>query len=211
MLMLLPCKNTCVTSCIWTDNMVLNLDSAVKCSQSQFLGICASIIPRRRYRVSPSSKPWFSNYLKYLARCRDRLFRRSRNKPATSRVTIAYRKMRNLFVSELRFAERRYFANLGRKLLVSSTEPHRWWQLAKTACGWSMPRRLPALSSGSSLFTEPYAKACTLTNHFQQQCSVAAPAKFSNVCQSQPKTRALFNFDTISPASVVKKLHALPI
>ena len=119
--------------------------------------------------------------------------------------------MRNLFVSELRFAERRYFANLGRKLLVSNTEPHHWWQLAKTVCGWSLPRRLPALSSGSSLLTEPYAKACTLNNHFQQQCSAAAPAKFSDICQFQPKTRALFNFDTILPASVVKKLHALPI
>ena len=74
-----------------------------------------------------------------------------------------------------------------------------------------MPRHLPALSSGSSLLTKPYAKACTLNNHFQQQCSAAAPAKFSDVCQSQPKTRALFYFDTISPASVVKKLHALPI
>lgn len=200
-----------LVSCDWTDcSTALDLDRAVQSWQSKFLDVCAAAIPRRTYRVYPSSKPWFSTYLKYLARCRDRLFHRSRGKPDSSRVMTAYRKTRNLFVSELRAAEQRYFLNLGRKLHARSTDPHSWWQQAKSACGWSTPRSLPALSSGSSLLTEPYAKACILNDHFQQQCSAANPADFNHVCQLQPKPGVQFNFSNISPASVAKKLRGLP-
>ena len=138
--------------------MASDIDTAIQHWQGRFLDICASAIHRYKRRVCPSSKPWFSSYLKYLARCRDRLFYRSRNRADSSCAMIAYRKTRNLFVSELRTAQRRYFANLGQRLCSPTVDPRQWWNLAKKACGWSMPRNLPALSVGSTLVTEPFAK-----------------------------------------------------
>jgi len=198
-----------LATCDWPDDVSLDLDSAVQQWQHRFLDICASAIPRRKCRVYPSSKPWFSTYLKYLARRRDRLFHRSRKKAPSSRVAMVYRRTRNLFVSELRNAQRRYFATLGTRLSSPTVDPRRWWNLAKKACGWSHPRNLPALLTGSTLVSEPYAKACVLNEHFRLQCSAFASPDLNAVQQPPSAPNPRFEFATISPADIAKKLRGL--
>ena len=188
-----------------------SIDTLVSGWQRKYLDVCAAAIPVRCRRVYPSSKPWFSNYLRYLARCRDRLFHRSRGRASDSRVMIAYRKTRNLFVSELRAAERRYYSDLGFRLVSTGMNPRRWWLLAKSACGWSSPRCLPALSAGNTVVSEPAAKASLLNCHFQRQCSASGPAHPSLLYQfdSSPVSGPCFSFDEICPVAVAKALHSL--
>lgn len=201
-----------MSSCDWASLPVMNsLDAAVSAWQRMFLDACSVAIPKRRCSVYPSSKPWFSSYLRYLARCRDRLFHRSRGYGTVSRVVVAYRKVRNLFVSELRAAQKRYYRDLGCQLTSPGMTPRRWWSLAKRACGWSSPRCLPALSVGSTVVTEPLAKACTLNSHFQQQCSTSSGAHPALLTQleSSPVTGPCFSFDEISPAGVATIIRNL--
>ena len=91
-------------------------------------------------------KPWFNQYLLRLRRQRDRLFRRSKRLTKDHRLSVAYRKVRNLYVTELRFAEESYSRQLCE--LTSerfSREPHRWWNKAKSICGINSKTHLPTL------------------------------------------------------------------
>ena len=65
------------------------------------------------------------------------------------------------------------------------------------------------MSSGTSLLTDPYEKACILNDHLGQQCSATAPADFADVCQLPSAAGPQFNFANISPADVTKKLCGL--
>ena len=126
-------------------------------------------------------------------------------------MLVAYRKVRNLFVAELRAAEKRYFRDLGSRLASPGMTPQHWWSLAKRACGWSTPRCLPALSAGNTVVMEPSAKAGILNCHFQQQCSAsdgALPALLVSL-DALPVTGSRFSFDNISPADVASTLRGL--
>ena len=112
----LLCGSVCEATTAWTET---------------FLDVCKRFVPLRGVRVDQTSKPWYSSYFKYLASCRDRLFKRSRGKDPSSAAMVAYRKLRTLFVSEMRAAEKRYFADLGQTLLSPDSNPQRWWSLAK--------------------------------------------------------------------------------
>ena len=190
----------------WNQLKDMDLDNGVDHWSAIFMDACRVALPRRRCKINPSSKPWFSSYLKYLGRCRDRLFRCSRGLRSTSRTMITYRKVRNLFVCEICAAERRYFATLDQRLTASAT-PQQWWKLARRACGWSTRTGLPTLSVNNTLVTDPLGKACALNSHFQVQCS-ASPAAVPLDLSTGPRSTAseVFQFDCVSSSDVYKGL-----
>ena len=70
----------------WHDVLDRPVDQAALLWTETFLTTCRTHVPRKNLRVTPSSKPWYNRHLKYLANCRDRLFRRSRAPDASANV-----------------------------------------------------------------------------------------------------------------------------
>ena len=100
-------------------------------------------IPSRSVRVKPGSKPWYNSHLQYLAKCRDRLFRRSRKLGPNSKAMIAFRQVRNFYVAELRAAQERYFRNLGSALTDGKLDSRRWWMKEKKHSAGQLPAKFP--------------------------------------------------------------------
>ena len=185
-----------------------SLDGITSSWTEVFLSECRKFIPVETLHINPRSKPWYSRYLKYLASGRDRLFKRPHKRSASPLVTEAYRKVRNLFVAELRAAKKRYFSSLGRTLLSSALNPQRWWKLAKQACGWSLPRRIPALTVDNNLVISKCEQAVVFNNRFQQKCLAfppATPLKFA-----APSFSGLLKFRLVIPLEVFNSLVRLP-
>ena len=135
-------------------------------------------IPRKRHCYRATSKPWYSPQLHKIANAKDRLFRRSRGNPADSRIVLAYEKMRNWHVSELRLAELRHFRSIGHRL---STQPDsksaNWWSLMKSAAGWSSYQQIPPISDDSGLVhVSAKDRAEVLNAAFARQCSAPSAA-----------------------------------
>lgn len=189
----------------WSSIVSAPIDAAVSSWTELFLSACCKFIPSQCTRANPSSKPWYSRYIRHLASYRDRLFKRARGKSSDSPIWETYRKMRNLFVAELRAAERRYFSKLGNCLLSCKTSPSRWWRLAKSACGWSVHSQIPALQSEGSLALSPSEKAQVLNSHFQSQCSAFPESSSLPLCPD-----AKFHFTSITPEDVGRVIHGLP-
>ena len=126
---------------------------------------------------------------------------------------IGYRKISNLFVSELRCAQKRYFADLGYKLSAGQIDAHNWRSLAKKACGWSSRTlALPPLVVNDALITEPQQKAAVFAAHFQSQCSATQSADVAVVSRllPLPSCTAHFELKTVSQTAVADKLRRLP-
>ncbi len=185
-----------------------SVDQASSTWTDVFMSECCKHVPSETVRVNPQSKPWYSNYLRYLGSCRDRLFKRCRGKPCTSTVSEAYRKVRNLFVAEIRAAEKRYFRSLGCTLLSPDLNPQSWWRLAKKACGWSTTKRISALSTDGQLVVTPSEQACIFNSHFQRQCSPFPAAALPLSISSEDTV--LFSFTPITAEAVFCKLRKLP-
>ena len=185
-----------------------SLDGITSSWTEVFLSECRKFIPVDTLHINPRSKPWYSRYLKYVASCRDRLFKRSRKRSASPLVTEAYRKVCNLFVAGLRAAKKRYFNSLGRTLLSPALNPQRWWKLAKKACGWSLPRRIPALTVDNNLVTSNCEQAVVFNNRFKQQCSTFPPATLPKL--AAPSFSGLFKFRLVTPLEVFNSLVCLP-
>ena len=170
-------------------------------------------VPRRTVKVNTRSKPWYHSHLQHLAKCRDRLFRRSRKLDPSSKTVVAYRKMRNLYVPELRAAERTYFRNLGAVLTDRKLDPRHWWKKAKKACGWATQREVPPLSVGDKLITYPREKAEVFNAHFCLQCSTSSPAAFpscSLLLKSSSVTKPGFQFSPGPSLDVASLLRSRP-
>ena len=110
----------------WDDVLDRLVDQAALLWTETFLTTCRTHVPRKIFRVTPSSKPWYNRHLKYLANCRDQLFPRSQAPGASANVLSCYRKIRNLYLAELRAAEQLYFKELGRSLTSDSLGPAQW-------------------------------------------------------------------------------------
>ena len=130
-------------------------------------------IPWKRVRPNRQNKPWYNPYLHRLARVRDRLFRYSRGQPVNSRIMVAYRAVRNLYVHELRAAERCFYRSLVGQLSYESltSRPHYWWKRLKSISGWKSACPGPPLSDGSRVVLDSEAKAELLNDSFAKQCS----------------------------------------
>ena len=132
-------------------------------------------IPWKRVRPNRQNKPWYNPYLYRLARVSDRLFRRSRGQPVNSRIMVAYRAVRNLYVHELRAAERCFYRSLVGQLSYESltSRPQYWWKRLrlKSISSWKSACPVPPLSDGSWVVLDSEAKAELLNDSFVKQCS----------------------------------------
>ena len=158
----------------------------------------------------PANKSWYSPYLCRLRRVRDRLFNRSEHLSHSHRLSNAYRKVRNLYVSEQRNAERLHFKQIGSTLSSFNLKanPHRWWSTLKSLCGLKKDDRILTLVHEGKLHLSSEAKAECLNAVFLEQCS--APRSSSNPKQSH-FTDNIFQFDSISEYDVWVALKSLPL
>ena len=99
-------------------------------------------------------KPWVHRYLLCLRR-RDSLFCRSK------RLSKAYHQVRNLYVAELRFAEKKSYSRQCSELSSQQTlrDPHCWWSTAKSLCGMKSTKHIPTLVVNGSPVSSPPEKA----------------------------------------------------
>ena len=190
----------------WESIVQGSLDEAVLGWTDSFLATCHAHVPHKLTTINPSSKPWYNKHLKSLATWRDRLFRRSRGQPQDATVVSAFRKVRNLYVSELRAAEKRYFTRLGWKLSSGNLPAKVWWRHAKKACGWSSRTGIQTLSVDGQVVSSPVQQAATLNEKFIKQCS-AFPASSDPVVAG---ANSVFAFQEVSEEEVFRELKALP-
>ena len=89
-----------------------SLDGMTSSWTEVFLSECRKFIRVETLHINARSKPWYSRYLKYLASCRNRLFKCSHKRSASPLVTEAYRKVRSLFVADLELQRSATLAHL---------------------------------------------------------------------------------------------------
>ena len=207
---LLPDLLNSLRTADWCNNITGDISLTTASWTQHFLATCKNYIPQKSIRVDLSSKPWYSTHLKYLASCRDRLFRRAKRTGLRSRSMDAYRKVRNLYVTELRASEAAYFHRLGLSLTERHTNTNcsKWLRHAKRACGWSSPRQLSTLSIDGVLVTAPEQQARVLNTHFQRQCSAFPIASLP--VDSPHSVAGPFQFNDITPDQVCRVIRSLP-
>ena len=159
-----------------------------------------------------NGKPWFNQYLLRLRRQRDRLFHRSKHLEKDHRLSLAYRKIRNLYVAELRAAEKKYYIRQCSRLSSKRTlkDHHRWWGTAKSLCGIRTSRSLPTLVNNGSPVSSPLDKAECLNNFFAAQCTTMSAVGHSiSPVVNAPTINATFSFEPVMSLDVLKKLKSL--
>ena len=160
----------------WDDVHDRLVDQAALPWTETFLTTCRTHVPRKNFRVTLSNKRWYNRHLKYLANCKDQLFRRLLARGASANVLSCYRKIRNLYLAELRAAEPWLdFKELGRSLTSDSLGPAQWWKKAKRACGWSGQQETQSLTVNGNIVSSTSDRAAVLCQQFQQQCSAFPP------------------------------------
>ena len=169
-----------------------------------------NFVPSSTAVIRPHSKPWYSSYLRRIAKQRDRLFRRSRGLHSEHRLAVGYRRVRNWYVAELRHAERMNYIRQGCRL--SSKElwgcTHRWWAVAKSACGLQSRDSIPPLADSGCVAISSLDKADRLNRAFAAQCS--APSSTQPTLPMDP-SGSKFTFSMISVADVLKRLASLNV
>ena len=177
-----------------------------------FHSVLIQYIPQKKVKIDPQGKPWNSSYLHCLARVRDRLFRRSHQPTATPQTKMAHKKVRNLYVHELRVAERSYYRNLEAQLSFESLKCclHYWWSRLKAICGWQSDHSTPPLSDGIQVVTEPKAKAEMFNSAFSTQCS-HPPAKQVPLMPRSVHNGVKFEFTVIQECDVLSVLKAVNV
>ena len=190
----------------WDSILQGSLEEAVLGWTDSFMATCHTHVPHKLITINPSSKPWYNKHLKSLATWRDRLFRRSRGQPHDATVLSAFRKVRNLYVLELRAVEKRYFSRLGWKLSSGSLPAKVWWRYAKKACGWSSRTGIQTLSVDGQVVTSPNQQAAMLNEKFIKQCSAFPPSSDSTTAGA----KSVFEFQEITSEEVFRELKGLP-
>ena len=187
-----------------------DVDSAVSHWYNLVESVLNQHVPVKKVCIRPCSKPWYSPYLHKLAKQRDRLYRRSRGHTDQSPSMSAYRKIRNLYVGELRAAERRYYRLLGVQFSQHClrARPHYWWSKLKSVCGWSSSSSMPPLLDETRVLLAPQEKAEALNHFFAKQCSAKCSPLAS---QPAPAHSPGLSFSSISSADAEKTLASLDI
>ncbi len=166
-------------------------------------------VPETRSVNYPQNKPWYSSYLCRLRRLRDRLYHRSKRMSPQHTLSAAYRKMRNLYVAELRQAERMYYQHVSESLKLSNvrSNPHQWWKVAKQALGQRKGESMPPLCDNGHLHLQAHDKADCLNEAFAKQCSANPSSATSS--PSLDSSNQAFTFGTITASDVEKKMSGL--
>ena len=165
-------------------------------------------VPRSSMAKSSTQKPWYSPFLRRLRRQRDRLFQRSKSLQHDHRLSIAYKRVRNWYVAELRAAERHYYRHLGLSLSTHqlSKQPYRWWSKAKSMCGLKRRDEVPAISVNGKLYASAVEKADCLNDAFSAQCSAPSATDLPNLPDHKGPT---FSFTPITNDAIYKHLVSL--
>ena len=141
----------------------------------------------------PASEALAQFVSRRLARLRDRLFRCSRTNPVQSKVAVNYRKVLNMYVNELRFAQLSHQRFLGQQLSNESLtdQPHRWGFKIKSACGWSTSAAILPLSFENMLHLHPIDKAEDLNRSFAAPCSAPTAPRMPSLPKSKDSLHLL--------------------
>ena len=105
--------------------------------------------------------------------------------------------------------ERDYFRRISFNLSLDQLrdQPHKWWSVAKKACGLKHNEAIPSLiSADQRISTSPVEKAECLNSSFSEQCNASSPADLPNCT---PRSECRFSFKMIEPLDVLKKLASL--
>ena len=149
--------------CLW---------SSTVCSLTQ------KFVPLKKHCFRPNSKPWYSPLLRKIARLRDRLFNRSKGRPATSPLFQSYKKVRNGYVSDLRKAKLLFYRSLSSSITYERQGSQGWWAKLKAAAKWSCSELIPPLSLDGILCLSSDNKAVALNTAFSKQCSAPSSSFF---------------------------------
>ena len=144
----LPSLNRFLEIVDWSPVYTTDASVAVSSWESILLSSMEKFIPSRNCVSSRQhNKPWFNSYLSLLRRKRNSLFCRSKLLDRDHQLYNAYRKLRNLYVAELRLAERQYYQKQISALKSSRLihDPHRLWKTVKTVCGIQSSDSIPSL------------------------------------------------------------------
>ena len=184
-----------------------NVDSALTAWSEVFVPVVRACVPKRRICLD-GGKPWYSPFLHRLARCRDRLFKRSRGLVNCHPTAQAFGRVCNWYVRELRYAERLYYRRTCMNIYPKemSRRPHHWWNQVKSLCGLRCRGTIPTLSEGVEISVTPDEKAEALNHHFASQCSAASSESLPMIL---PSPKPLFKFAEFTPSEVEQHLNNL--
>ena len=129
-----------------------------------------------------------------------------------SRIMMAYRAVRNLYVHELRAAKRCFYRSLVGQLSYESltSRPHYWWKRLKSISGWKSACPVPPLSDGSRVVLDSEAKAELLNASFAKQCS-NPPAQQVPRLPRVVDSGVSFVFEDIMESDVLSALRDLNV
>ncbi len=206
----LPGLNVFLQSTDWSQ--VLSSTDASQSLDSWYrllLSAVGQFVPQIMSTAHTGNKPWYSSFLCRLRRQRDRLFQHSKHRDPQHRLSVAYRKVRNWYLAELRHSERLYYLQLGSHLrdtnLMKSSR--RWWSAAKSACGLQTRDEIPPLRANGKLFLSAIDRANCLNDVFATQCS-APPGTSMPVLDDLSSP---FSLQLIRVSDVYKSLSCLNV
>mgnify|MGYP000176344217 CR=1 FL=1 len=136
---------------------------------TEFLSNVASeCIPHKEVTIRPKDKPFMTGTLRHHMKVRDRAYKRAK-KSGEDDDWAWYRRLRNEVVDLVRIAKRDYFSRVHDILSNKKTEPKKWWQTLKQACGWISKKPVPSLIDNGSILINSVEKANCFNNYFASQ------------------------------------------
>ena len=205
--------NRCLAELDWSPVLdVDNPDTAVQIWNEILSVAMHKFIPEKQVSTRSQNKPWYSPHLCRIRRQRDRLYKRSKNRTTDHHLSVLYRRVRNWFVAELRYAEKLYYRrislHLSKKNLVS--DAHKWWKIVKKSCGLRSSECIPPLSVNGRASLTASDKAESLNTVFAQQCSAPAALKYPKSSELEAKARPeRFTFTALTTDEVFERLSKL--
>ena len=188
----------------------MNCDDVVEAVQHWSLIILSNawrFVPLKRHCIRANSKPWYSPTLHKIAKLRDRLFRQSRDLPASSPIVTAYKQTQNWYLYELRHAEYFFFKSVHSKLkdrpvTRSSAQRH------EVGCWVDFPNnQIPPLTANDAIFVSAKDRADVMNFAFSRQCSAPAMTSFSSL----PAPSTTLNFMPVTEESIEQELRSLDV
>ena len=105
--------NRCLAELDWSPVLdVDNPDTAVQIWNEILSVAMHKFIPEKQVSTRSQNKPWYSPHLCRIRRQRDRLYTRSKNRTTDHHLSVLYRRVRNWYVAELRYAEKLYYRRI---------------------------------------------------------------------------------------------------
>ena len=171
-------------------------------------------IPKFQYFARPGNKPWYTAQLHRLKRIRDRLLSCYCKSSGAARVTAggAYKAVRNVYVAELRRAERHFFRKINHRLSTNSFHQNdrQWWALARSVGGFTTENSIPPLEVDGNFVLSSMAKAESLSKFFAELSFLnETPDSVPPVERVRPQGN--FQFSSITTEKVLQQLQRLDV